>query len=222
MEFIKSPLVKAARGRPPSNRRRQVVDQLISATETLLRTRSHLDLTEKEISLATGVSESMIHYYFRDKDGLLFAVVSAQCDRVMERLGALDHIDTTSPSVTREIVSIVSDAYHYQPWIGKIMVSELARTGSGMREPFVRKYGRHGMGLVRLRQVFKRLVEGGVYDSNADIEHASTCMFSIITAPLMFFPLTQDSDITLENPDREAWINYVAQLFDHQLRKSAR
>jgi AcrR family transcriptional regulator len=214
------PVPKPIRGRPRKDARRQVVERLLQAAELLLQELNHVDLTERKIAAAAETSEAMIHYYFGDKDGLLFAVIVRYYDDVSDRLKALDMIDPAAKTITRDIFNIMMNAYYHKPWIARIMVAEFARGRSAIKAAYMKKFGPQGFGLIRLQQAFDRLIECGVYDRRVNATNAALGMFSMITGPIFMAPLYGGSSINLTQPRQEEWIDYVADLFDCQLRKA--
>lgn len=211
-------MTKRTRGRPRNAAKAQIVEQLIEAADSLLRDHNHHDLTEMRIAEEAGVDKRMIHYYFGDKDGLLFEVIARRGDEVMERLKALDRIDAASPHVTRQIVEILVDAHYAIPWVAKTMVSEAGRSGSTIKEQFTKRFGPQEMGPAPLRRVIGRLIEHGVYDRRLDAGQASASVFFIITAPLMLASLSSDLGSVLDKYKTESWLAYVSELFDRQFR----
>ena len=218
MELDDSPAVKPKRGRPRNDAKSQVVQKLLDATELLLRDYSHVDLTERKIAAEAGVDDRMIHYYYNDKDGLIFAVIARYCDEASDKLKVLDSIDLMSKSVTREIFKVLIETYYAKPWIARILASELARNHSAIKEFFVKRYGSQGQGPVRIRSAFDRLIECGVYDHEIDAAQAVLGMFFMSFAPVIAGPLTGDIGADLSVFKRDSWIDYVADLFDRQLR----
>jgi AcrR family transcriptional regulator len=187
----------------------------MDTTEILLRERSHYDLTEREIADAAGTTEPMIHYYFKDKNGLLFSVVLDYFNQISDQLKALDTIDPASKSITRDIIDIVVRAYYSKYWITSIAMSEFSRNKSPFRALFMDKYGPQGMGMRRLQQVIERLIESGIYGSSINPVYASLGLFSMIMTPFTMASLALNQ---LENDD---WVNHVANLYDRQLRNAS-
>jgi AcrR family transcriptional regulator len=210
--------VKPVRGRPRSAAKVPVVQRLLDATEALLRTHSHVDLTERKVAAAAGVDDRMIHYYFRDKDGLIFAVIARYCDAASTSLTALDTIDLMSETVTRDIYRVLINAYYAKPWIARIMASELAHEHSPIKEFFTDKYGLQGQAPVRIRQTFDRLVECGVYDSGIDVAQSVLALFLMSLAPVMVGPLFGNVGADADWFTQDKWLDYVADLFDRKLR----
>jgi AcrR family transcriptional regulator len=210
--------LKNNRGRPRGDAKAQVVQRLLDTTEVLLLEYSQVDLTERKIAAEAGVHYRMINYYFNNKDGLIFGVIARYCDVVSDRLKAIETIDLSSPDVTRQIFKILVTAYFAKPWLARILASELARNHSEIKEFYVKRYGPQGQGHFHIHRVFERLVKAGVYAPTVDTNKAALGIFLISAAPAIVAPLSGHSDLDLPEFVREDWINYVADLFDLQLR----
>jgi AcrR family transcriptional regulator len=215
---MESPNVKPTRGRPPRQAEKHVVNHLLESTERLLQNRSYLDLTEQDIASAAGVNRTMIHYYFGDKEGLLFDLLVATGEAVREKLKAFDTLDLTKPAITRRIVEILVDAWYDKPWVTRIMLVELTRTGSTLAQRYKKKYGSQGLGLSYLRPVVGRLVALGVYDARTNVDFGAMAFYSVVTAPLMLAPFSDGFGMMLDSFKKDAWIDYLAVMFDRQLR----
>jgi len=213
---------KPMRGRPRGAVKADAMERLLDVTEVLLQDYSHLDLTERRIASAAGIDDRMIHYYFRDKDGLIFAVIARYCDAVTTTLTALDSVDPMSKGVTRQIYAILVNAYYAKPWIARIMALELARTQSPIKAFFTQKYGLEGQALVRVRHTFERMIECGVYDAGIDVAQSVLALFLMSLAPVMVGPLFGNVGAETDWFKQERWLDYVASLFDEKLRPSGR
>jgi len=194
------------------------VQSIIDTTEFFLQTTSQFDLTVRKIAMGAGVSDRMIHYYFNDKDGLIFAVIARYCDDVAKKLKLLDAVDPAAPWPTRRIFKIVMEAYYAKPWIARILASELSRDHSAVRESYMKRYGRQAQARTHLRRVFVRLIDSGVYDRRMDLDKAVLSAFYTCAAPVMVAPLAGDLDPNLPQCRDDAWINYVADLFERGVR----
>jgi len=209
---------KPARGRPRNGGRLPVVQRLLDASEELLRGHSQLDLTERKIAAAAGVDIRMIHYYFGDKDGLIFAVIARYCDMVSDNLSALDAIAPGSECVTRQIYKAVVGAYYAKPWIARILASELAHGHSPIKQFFIGKYGLEGEAPARIRETFKRMVVHGVYDPGLDVAQAAVALFMMSLAPVIVGPLFGLAGAEPDWFKQDPWLEFIADLFDRKLR----
>jgi AcrR family transcriptional regulator len=210
---------KPTRGRPRGTANAHVIMRLLDVTDTLLQECSHVDLTERRVAAAAGVDDRMINYYFRDKDGLIFAVIERYCDSLADSFAALDAIAPSSHDATRQIYKILVCAYYSKPWIARILASELARNQSPIKESFTRKYGLEGQALGRIRDTFERLRDCGVYDSTIDAAQSALALFMMSLAPVLVGPFFANVGADSDWFKQDRWLDYVAALFDESLRR---
>ncbi len=208
---------RPSRGRPRGGVKADVIDRLLDVTDLLLQECSHFDLTERRVAAAAGVDDRMIHYYFRDKDGLIFAVIERYCDSLSDSFAALDTIDPRSKNVTRQIYEILVCAYYAKPWIARILASELARNHSSIKELFTQKYGLEGQALGHIRHTFERLIACGVYDSTIDVAQSALALFLMSLTPVLVGPFFGNVGADSDWFKQERWLDYVAGLFDDSL-----
>ncbi len=197
------------------------MNRLLDVTEELLRTHSHHDLAERAIAEIAQVSVPMIHYYFGDKDGLLFAVIVRYTDEVIDKVKALERIDPAAPLATRAIVKVFTDAFYTKPWITLIAVSEFSRPESAIKQFFTRKYGPQGQALVIIRRTFTRLIDAGVYDRRVNSSHAAVAMMSVIVGPFLFGSMLWGGEAAARKEViGQEWVDYVGDLFAHRYPKA--
>jgi len=222
MEQPDTPITaKPVRGRPRNAAKLPVVQRLLDASEELLRDHSHVDLTERKIAASAGVDIRMIHYYFGDKDGLIFAVIARYCDTVSDDLARLDAIVPGPANVTRQIYKVLVGAYYAKPWIARILASELAHTHSAIKQFFIGKYGLEGDALFRIRRTFNRMVAAGVYDAGINVAQSAIALFMMSLAPVMIGPLFGISGADVDWFKNDEWLDFIADLFDRKLRGQA-
>ena len=217
MDKEKSSTVKPVRGRPRNADKRQVVQQLMDAAEEMLRETNHFDLTERKIAAAAKTTEAMIHYYFGGKDGLMFELILRYYDEIADRLKALDQVDLKSAGVIRDIFKILVDAYYFKPWMARIVISEFARGRSAIKDSYMEKFGPKGLGLARLKRVFEQLIESGICRAGTNAEYAARGMYSLLISPFLLSPFAGEPGFELSMVRQDDWIDYVADLFGHQL-----
>src|SRR5262245_10313269 len=111
--------IPRTRGRPRGGDKQQVIQGLLDATEQLLRDVGPAELTERKIAAAAGVHERMIHYYFGDKDGLLFDLVARRCDEAIDCIESIDAQTLRAEDATYRIIKTIVEAYYDKPWIAK-------------------------------------------------------------------------------------------------------
>jgi AcrR family transcriptional regulator len=221
MESSSTVAWKRGKGRPRGQSKQEIADRLLAAAERLIREQGHLKATERKIAAAAGVSVSLIHYYFNDKDGLLFSVID---NWVSHFSATLDQINTeilhTEGNPTRIIIGSLVEIYYSKPWLYRLMISEIMQKDSTIREMFLNRYGS------RVRTELQRMLDGltaaGVYRHQVNTGYVAMSMYSTIIGPLALTLLSDPKGIRLEELRGDGWIDYLTDLFDRQLRQDAR
>lgn len=95
-------------------------------------------LTVKQVAIAAGVTPASLHYHFRDKQGLVSALVE---ERIMPALGtlraALVTVDNTPSGQIRAFVNAVFDMVDAHPWLPQLWLREVLNEGGALREVLI-------------------------------------------------------------------------------------
>lgn len=216
--------------RHPGRPRRETPDsttvpaRIATVTESLLKQYSHHDLTERQIAEAANVDQKMIHYYFGDKNGLIFDLTSRYTEEVAVSLKKLCEIDPTDKFVTRRFFEILIDSYFEKPWFLRVMASEYPRADSPIMKRFFEKYGSLGNGTICIQKALDRLVKLGVFTDEVDTHLTALTIISLFGASYMRFSLLSNFGLsnTVNQRRRREWIEHLADLFGRQLLPAAR
>jgi AcrR family transcriptional regulator len=211
-----------SRGRPPSGSKLQIAERLREATNLLLQTHSHFDLTEHKIAEVAGTDKSMIHYYFGSKDELLFDLIKNLTDEIRDRVKAMNFFDPISARhITRQTFKLLTEIYYTRPWLTRVLMAELTRDDSIIRKLYLARCGPRGLGEEPIRRLVVKLVEMGIYDKRINIEYATTSILFVIVAPLMMAQFPLNFVMALDDYRKDGWIDHLTDLFDRQLRAPA-
>lgn len=128
------------RGRPPAGGR----EAILAAALTLLRERGIARLTTREVAEVAGVSEASVFYHYRDRAGLMQAVLEAG----LEPLFAL-HGDGALPSGDlRATLTRLGEAL--ERFLGQALpVMTAAQSDATMRDEMADYIGAHNLGVHR-------------------------------------------------------------------------
>lgn len=210
---------KRRRGRPRNEDRRNVSDALLAATESLLSQNGLGALTEREIARVADVSETVIPYYFGDKNGLLFALADRNMAFIDKTLHSLMDIDPCSPTASRQIAETMIRAHHTYPSIGYLMIFEQQRRESSpIWKQFAERRGPRS--LVQIRTALLYHAKARHPHVTSDLDHATRMALSLmcITAgTLSFHTLSTWVGIGLEDMRRDPWLQHVSNLVDFHL-----
>lgn len=205
------------RGRPVTDSSRDIPDKIMDVTEKLLQRYDYYDLSSKIIASESDVDEAMIRYYFGNKDGLILAVIDRYYDEVSTRLEALENLDLKATTITYDIIRILIDAHHSKPWITRLIISELTRTRSPIKEKYLTRAGDRGKTLCKLQRILERLVDREIYTPNTDIIYTTLSIVSQVSAPIILSEF-YGGIANLDDDKKQRWARHLADLFDHKLR----
>src|SRR5215470_717484 len=99
--------------------------RLLRVAQELFAERGYAAVSVRALARAAHVSPAMIAYYFRDKAGLLDAVL----DEVFERLiGQLRELAATAPEradVPERLIRLYVETFSREPWLPSFLVREV-------------------------------------------------------------------------------------------------
>lgn len=146
--------------------------------------------TLKRIAADAGVTPALAHYYFRDKEGLLDAVVELRIAPLVQTLAtAVREIPTAQPRLAletfvREYTALASS----QPWLPQLLVREVLNPQGALRTRFPQRFA---AGLATLLTGVIRTAQqrGEILDSldpaRLVMSIIALCIFPFIATPLV-------------------------------------
>jgi AcrR family transcriptional regulator len=202
---------RQVRGRPPTERQRHVVQDLIEATERALAQKTAKEITIREISTAAGTSEAMVRYYFGNKDGLLLAVIHELMDASPHRREQ----DILTACVDSKSIKPLVDAlckFHYaRPNLVKMIVVELLSAPSKVKDEYMRRYGNSINTLVQF--VIQGMQKAGVYKSDLNSVFLGFSLTRLVVGPLMESAVAGTAEMPPEIKNGE-WATFIATTID--------
>ena len=126
---------KSARmGRPPATPLRDARTHLLNAATRLFAERGIADTTVAEIALAGGVTAAMVHYYFKNREQLLDAVMDERIAPVIDVIWApIERQDADPISIVPELVTRVIGCVESMPWLPPLWLREILNEGGQLR-----------------------------------------------------------------------------------------
>jgi AcrR family transcriptional regulator len=152
----------------------------MDATEHALATKTAEEITVREISMAAGTNEAMIHYYFGSKEGLLVAMFQDamrfsphNCDS-----GILD--SCVAERSIRPLVDLLHRFYHSRPNLMRMTVLELANASSEIKEAYTSRYCRSTPMLIKT--IINAMKDANIYRKDVDLTFVSMSLLGMIMA----------------------------------------
>ena len=184
-----APAKQRARGRPQAGDRaegeaRQV---LIQAAAARFATQGFDGTRLREVVEDAEMTPAMVAYYFKDKTGLLEAVVREALGRLREVIE--ESVNESQPggfvaALIRRYLAALADA----PWIPQILIREVISRESPMRALFVEEFAAHAVTIVPDR-VLEEINQGQLRDDLDPryliLSLVGMCLFPFIAHPVL-------------------------------------
>ena len=178
------------RGRPPGDaddgdaRRR-----LLSAAADCFAADGYAGTSLRQVAHRAGVTPAMVSYYFRDKGGLLEAVLIEGMNLLLERLSeALEEPDQPEGALLERFVNAYLGVLTAHPWIPRIVVQEVISKDTPLRDLFVERFADRALTLVAPR--LREEIRAGRLRRDLDprltvMSVIGMCVFPYIAEPLL-------------------------------------
>lgn len=206
------------RGRPRTDLRRRVYDDLLAAAEWLLVEKSHTEITQRELTTSAGTTDAMLQYYFGGMDGLMIALMERAVEDVFKGLRKLEGDILTLPgNPTRHLVQTLHDLYHRHIAVVRMWFTAQISRDSRIKSSFVESCATKNTRQVG--RILQLLIDHGVYDGHANVPLATFSLSNLIVLPILqpaMLPARGLADDTFHSPE---WIDYITGMLDSQLRR---
>jgi TetR/AcrR family transcriptional regulator len=209
------------RGRPPAapaaplagDARRRLLD----AAARLFAAGGFAGTSLRQVAREADVTPAMVSYYFRDKDGLLEAVLTEGVELILGALrGALTGPAEQDPLLPR-FVHVYLATLTAHPWIPRIIVQEVISRDTPLRQLFVDRFARQAVTLVapRLQDEMRAGRLRGDLDVRLTVMSViGMCVFPYIAEPLLGRLL----DYRIDPDFLEAFVPHTVALLEDGLR----
>ncbi len=178
----------------------------------------------RQVADDAGVTPAMVAYYFRDKAGLMEAVLIEGLELILVRLRevmepAPQARGSGRPLLTRFVGAYVG-ALNDHPWIPRIVVQEVISRDTPLRDVFVERFAREALALLAPRVAGE--VEAGRLRRDLDprltvISVIGMCVFPYIAEPLLGRLL----GLELDDEFAAAFVPHTVGLLRHGLEPGA-
>lgn len=126
-------------GRPAANVGSDARELLLNAATELFAVQGVAATTFAMIAARAGLTPAMLHYYFKDRDQLLDAVVEERLVRVVSRVWDPVHPGLDAADAVRGIVERLLQGIEEMPWIPSTWMREVLNEGGLLREKMLRR-----------------------------------------------------------------------------------
>jgi TetR/AcrR family transcriptional regulator len=153
-------------GRPAASDVRDARELLLSAATELFASQGVAATTFAMIAARAGLTPAMLHYYFKDRNQLLDAVVDERLLRVVSKVWDPVQPGPSAADTVRGIVARLLDGIGEMPWIPSTWMREVLNEGGLLREKMLRR-----LPLEKVRSVAAAIAQGQSQRGyNADLD----------------------------------------------------
>lgn len=126
-------------GRPTASSERDARELLLSAATELFASQGVAATSFAMIAKRAGLTPAMLHYYFKDRDQLLDAVIDERLVRVLSKIWDPAQPGANAADTVRGIVARLLDGIGEMPWIPSTWMREVLNEGGLLREKILRR-----------------------------------------------------------------------------------
>lgn len=166
----------------------------------------------REVAEDAGVTPAMVAYYFRDKSGLLEAVVREGLGTLLEVIEEAAAADAPGGFLAALVQRYLA-ALATHPWIPQILIREVISRESPLRNLFIEEFARHAVSVVPAK-VLEEMGQGALRE---DLDHRyfmlsmlGMCLFPFIAHPVLG-PLL---DFEVDEAFADSYGKHVLQLIE--------
>lgn len=182
-----------APGRPPGAETDQVRRSLLDAARDCFLAKPFAAVSVRELAARANVNPAMIHYYFRNKEGLYLALFEETVGPVLERLSEA----VAAGEGLDAVVAMYLRTLNRNRWIPVLLVRDVLSGASPLQRGFAQRIvGRAGnmiRTLVRHAQAEGR-IQNNVDPRLAALSLVSLCLFPMVAAPVARYALDLEYD----------------------------
>lgn len=202
------------KGRPKAqageNKRERILDSAIF----LFAKHGVSETTVAQIAEKSGVTSAMVHYYFKNWDGLLDTIMAERIAPKIEYVwNGIENI-TSVPEILAIFIDRFFTIMEEEPLFPELWNREIFNVGGNFRERFIKYYPVEKLQTVQ--QSFIHAQEKGQINPNLQAAHIIISVVGLIIFPLiahdLLSPLLQLSEI-----DKEKYKQHVLTLLENGL-----
>ena len=137
---MKNDSSERGRGRPANLKSGELETRVLDTAEGLFAEQGYAATSIRQIADQAEVNPALIHYYFKNKNGLLVAVMDRS---LLPMTRAIAKMKTSTSVSIEDFASLFFNMACKHPSMPKLMVREVMMSAGETRELFVKNYAPH-------------------------------------------------------------------------------
>ncbi len=202
------------KGRPKAQAGENKRDRILDSAIFLFAKHGVSETTVAQIAEKSGVTSAMVHYYFRNWEGLLDTIMA---ERIMPKIeyvwNGIENI-VSVPELLKIFVDRLFTVMEEEPLFPELWNREIFNVGGNFRERFVKHYPVEKLQAVL--QIFIHAQEEGKINPELQAAHIIISIIWLIIFPLIAHDLLA-SVLQLSEIEKETYKKHVLALLENGL-----
>lgn len=169
-------------GRPRLTSGHAPRDALLDAAVALIAERGVAGTASADVAAKADVTPAMVHYYFRNREALLDAVVDERLARFVAGVFGTPLPEASARELVAAIVHRVYEAAARMPWMPPIWIREIVSDGGALRSRMLKHFP--AAATMRLIEIVARDQKGGSVPAGIEPRLAFLTIAGVAMLPL--------------------------------------
>lgn len=187
--------------------------KLLVQAEQMFAEHGYEGVSLRRLADAAGLTPAMIHYYFKNKDGLYAAMLGDLTQRLLAQIEAAA-AEGVGQDPFKALMDIASRTILAEPWAVTLIVREVLLRPGPLREQFIETYAAKVLSL--LTAVISGGKENGEVRADVDEGFAAISLLGLTAFPFIARGVVEEIlDLDYSEEMRKDYVEHAARLF-HQ------
>jgi len=186
--------------------------RLLEVAQERFAARGYAAVSVRELARAAHVSPAMIAYYFRDKAGLLDAVLERVFERLLEQVRSLADGPASGGDPLEQLIRVYLETLGREPWLPSFILREVLGGDAERRARFSARFPARLVPVVLpflRREVASGRLRSGLDPALSILSLIGMCVFPFLAQPLVGSVLGYELDAGF----RQRLADHTARLF---------
>lgn len=181
---MKKSIVK---GRPKAQAGENKRERILESALYLFAKQGVGETTVAQIAERSGVTSAMVHYYFKNWEGLLDIIMEECIAPRMQYVWADLDKAASVPELLEIFVNRLFDVFEEEPLFPELWIREVFNSGGNFRERFINYYPIEK--LVNVQKIFINAQEEGLIKPTIQADHIIISVVGLVLFPLIVHDL---------------------------------
>lgn len=184
---------------------------LLDMAEEMFAAKGYDGVSLRGLADAAGVTPAMIHYYFKNKDGLYAAMLEDVTGRILSQIEAAA-TEGASEDPFKTIMNIASATVMAEPWAVTLILRDVLLQPGPMRDQFIETYANKILPLIGL--ILADGKDKGEIRRDLDEKFAAISLLGITAFPFIARGIIEPAfKLTYSEDMRRDYVDHAAKLF---------